>query len=266
MTASCFTSTLPRLSKRCTAPLMNNFPFFFTEKPTLDQLRLLFQQTLFLRLLANTAFVGVLVVAITLLLSLPAAYGLARLTGRWGQRLGITIFLTYLVPPTLLFIPLSRVIAILGLQDSPWSLVLVYPSFTIPFSTWLFTCRLFCVISSAFAPQMPVSGLLDSSCSRHFAGLSWDGYPTRLAGLECFRGFCQPSPLSVCCLVSQPCFRSPLEPWVAQHCSALVTARYFSLCRVIFLPRERPLSAWWVRWAAWEGSFRPYYWACSVTA
>ena len=116
---------------------LNNFPFFFTEKPTLDQLRLLFQQTLFLHWLANTAFVGVLVVVITLLLSLPAAYGLARLTGRWGQRLGIIIFLTYLVPPTLLFIPLSRVIAILGLQDSLWSLVLVYPSFTIPFSTWL---------------------------------------------------------------------------------------------------------------------------------
>ena len=116
---------------------LNNFPFFFTEKPTLDQLRLLFQQTLFLRWLANAAFVGVLVVAITLLLSLPAAYGLARLTGRWGQRLGVIIFLTYLVPPTLLFIPLSRVIAILGLQGSLWSLVLVYPSFTIPFSIWL---------------------------------------------------------------------------------------------------------------------------------
>ena len=58
------------------------------------------------------------------------------MTGSWGQRLGIIIFLTYLVPPTLLFIPLSRVIAILGLQDRLGSLVLVYPSFTIPFSTW----------------------------------------------------------------------------------------------------------------------------------
>ena len=54
-----------------------------------------------------------------------------------GEQLGIGIFLTYLVPPTLLFIPLSRVIAVLGLQDSLWSLVLVYPSFTIPFCTWL---------------------------------------------------------------------------------------------------------------------------------
>jgi multiple sugar transport system permease protein len=62
---------------------------------------------------------------------------LARLTGRWGQRIGIAIFLTYLIPPTLLFIPLSRIVAILGLQDTIWSLVLVYPSFTIPFSVWL---------------------------------------------------------------------------------------------------------------------------------
>jgi multiple sugar transport system permease protein len=89
------------------------------------------------RWLGNTAFVGVLVVFITLVFSLPAAYALARLTGRWGQRIGIAIFLTYLIPPTLLFIPLSRIVATLGLQDTIWSLVLVYPSFTIPFSVWL---------------------------------------------------------------------------------------------------------------------------------
>ncbi len=114
-----------------------NNPFLFNLKPTLDHLRLLFTETRYVRWLGNTAFVGALVVAITLLLSIPAAYALARLTGRWGERLGIGIFLTYLVPPTLLFIPLSRVVAILGLQDSLWSLVLVYPSVTIPFSTWL---------------------------------------------------------------------------------------------------------------------------------
>jgi multiple sugar transport system permease protein len=112
-------------------------PFIFNMKPTLDHLRLLFNETSYVRWLANTAFVGVVVVAITLVLSLPAAYALARLTGRWGQRVGILIFLTYLVPPTLLFIPLSRVIANLGLQDTLWALILVYPSFTVPFSIWL---------------------------------------------------------------------------------------------------------------------------------
>jgi multiple sugar transport system permease protein len=116
---------------------VQNNPFVFNLKPTLDHLHLLFTETRYMRWLGNTAFVGALVVAITLLLSIPAAYALARLTGRWGERLGIVIFLTYLVPPTLLFIPLSRVVAILGLQDSLWSLVLVYPSVTIPFSTWL---------------------------------------------------------------------------------------------------------------------------------
>jgi multiple sugar transport system permease protein len=114
-----------------------NNPFLYNEPPTLEHLRVLFVDTLYGQWLLNTAFVGVLVVAITLLLALPAGYALARLTGRWGEQLGIAIFLTYLVPPTLLFIPLSRVIAVLGLQDSLWSLVLVYPSFTIPFCTWL---------------------------------------------------------------------------------------------------------------------------------
>ena len=116
---------------------VENNPFIFNLPPTLDHLRLLFNETRYVRWLGNTAFVGVLVVFITLVFSLPAAYALARLTGRWGQRIGIAIFLTYLIPPTLLFIPLSRIVATLGLQDTIWSLVLVYPSFTIPFSIWL---------------------------------------------------------------------------------------------------------------------------------
>jgi len=112
-------------------------PFIFNAKPTLDHLRFLFGQTMYLRWLGNTALVGLLVVTITLVLAIPAAYSLTRLTGRWGQRLGIIIFLTYLIPPTLLFIPLSKVVADLGLQDTIWSLVVVYPSFTVPFSIWL---------------------------------------------------------------------------------------------------------------------------------
>lgn len=115
----------------------NNNPFLFNDPPTLEHLKLLFEETLYVQWLWNTAWVGVVVVAITLLLAIPAGYALARLTGRAGEQLGIGIFLTYLVPPTLLFIPLSRVIADLGLQDSLWSLVLVYPSFTVPFCTWL---------------------------------------------------------------------------------------------------------------------------------
>jgi len=114
-----------------------NNPFVYNEAPTLENLRVLFQETFYVKWLVNTALVGVAVVVITLILAIPAGYALARLTGRWGEQLGIGIFLTYLVPPTLLFIPMSRVIGDLGLQDSLWSLVLVYPSFTIPFCTWL---------------------------------------------------------------------------------------------------------------------------------
>jgi multiple sugar transport system permease protein len=87
--------------------------------------------------LQNTALVGGIVVLITLALSLPAGYALARLSGSWGQSAGVGIFLVYLVPPTLLFLPLSRVVAELGFQDRLVSLILVYPSFTVPFSTWL---------------------------------------------------------------------------------------------------------------------------------
>ena len=116
---------------------LKNNPLLFNEAPTLDHWKLLFTGTLYLRWVANTLAVGLLVVAITLLLAVPAAYGLARLSGRWGERAGIGMFLMYLVPPTLLFIPLSRVVALAGLQDSLWALVLVYPSFTIPFATWL---------------------------------------------------------------------------------------------------------------------------------
>jgi multiple sugar transport system permease protein len=112
-------------------------PFVYHAPPTLEHLRVLFQDTLFLHWVGNTLFVGVLVVLITLLLAVPAGYSLARLTGPAGEKLGIGIFLTYLVPPTILFIPLSRLVAMLGLQDSLWALVLVYPSFTVPFCTWL---------------------------------------------------------------------------------------------------------------------------------
>ncbi len=122
-----------------TRDLLNteNNPFLYNEPPTLENLRILFTETLYPVWIWNTVLVGIAVVAITLLLAVPAGYSLARLSGKWGQRLAIGIFLTYLVPPTILFIPFSRVIGDLGLQDSLWALVLVYPSFTVPFCTWL---------------------------------------------------------------------------------------------------------------------------------
>lgn len=112
-------------------------PFIFNQTPTLDHVKYLFTETPYPTWLFNTLSVGLIVVGITLALAVPAGYSLARLSGRWGERLGIGVFLTYLVPSTLLFIPFSRLISILGLQNTTWSLVLVYPTFTVPFCTWL---------------------------------------------------------------------------------------------------------------------------------
>ena len=112
-------------------------PFWFKEAPTLDHLKLLIYDTLFLRWLQNSLVIGVLVVLVTLALALPAAYALARMKFPGAQPLSTAMFLSYLIPPTLLFLPLSQLVRGLGFTDSIWALVLVYPSFTLPFCTWL---------------------------------------------------------------------------------------------------------------------------------
>ncbi|HVC88817.1 MAG TPA: carbohydrate ABC transporter permease [Gaiellaceae bacterium] len=105
--------------------------------PTLSSYGYLFHHTEYLQWIRNSTVVGLAVVLITLAVAVPAGYALARLSGRVGRSLGVGLFLTYLVPPTLLFLPLSRVIAQLHLSDRLWALILVYPSFTIPFAIWL---------------------------------------------------------------------------------------------------------------------------------
>jgi multiple sugar transport system permease protein len=115
----------------------NNNPFVYNDPATLSNLDLLWNDTSYRTFLINTLIVALAVVIITVIVVVPAAYSLVRLAGRWGQGLGILIFLVYLVPPTLLFIPLTGVVADVGLQNSKWSMVLVYPTFTIPFCTWL---------------------------------------------------------------------------------------------------------------------------------
>lgn len=115
----------------------DNNPFLFNRPATPDHVTYLFTDTQFLTFAWNTLWVGVLVVLVTLAFALPAAYALARLDRPWSGPLGIAIFLVYLIPPTLLFLSLSRVVVGVGLQDSTWSLVLVYPTITIPVSVWL---------------------------------------------------------------------------------------------------------------------------------
>jgi ABC-type glycerol-3-phosphate transport system permease component len=115
----------------------SNNPFIFNLSPTLEHVEYLFTQTEFPTFVWNTLWVGLLVTAITLGLGLPAAYSLARLDRPWSGPMAIAIFFVYLVPPTLLFLSLSRMVVAVGLQDRTWSLVLVYPTITIPVSVWL---------------------------------------------------------------------------------------------------------------------------------
>jgi multiple sugar transport system permease protein len=114
-----------------------NNPFLYNLPPTLKHVTFLFTDTNFPRFLWNSVYIGVIVVIITLLLSVPAAYSLSRLVGRWGERSGVALFLVYLIPPTLLFIPLYQIVTFLHASNTVWSLILVYPTITVPFCTWL---------------------------------------------------------------------------------------------------------------------------------
>ncbi len=116
---------------------MENIPFWFNLAPTLKHFDFLFHNTYYGDWIVNTMAIAALVALITLVTAVPAGYALARLRLPGAENLGIAIFLTYLVPAIILFIPLSRVVSMLGLQDSWWALVVVYPTFSIPFCTWL---------------------------------------------------------------------------------------------------------------------------------
>jgi multiple sugar transport system permease protein len=104
--------------------------------PTLTHYRYL-KSTPFYQWMRVSLLTGSAVVVITLLLSVPAAYGLARLRFRGNRAIGIAIFLTYLIPPTILFIPFSQFVGALKVDNTIWSLILAYPTFTVPFCTWL---------------------------------------------------------------------------------------------------------------------------------
>jgi multiple sugar transport system permease protein len=116
---------------------MDVVPFWFHLPPTWKNFDFLFHRTFYGDWIVNTMSISFWVSAITLLTAVPAGYALARLRLPFAENLGIGIFMTYLVPSIILFIPLARVVSTLELQDSWWALVVVYPTFTIPFCTWL---------------------------------------------------------------------------------------------------------------------------------
>jgi len=110
---------------------------FLIHQPTFKNVIMLFKETLFNRWMLNTFFVSILATLLSLGASLLAAYAIQRLRFKTSGTIGISIFFSYLVPPTIIFIPLATIIFEVRLWDSLWSLVLVYPTFLIPFCTWL---------------------------------------------------------------------------------------------------------------------------------
>ena len=110
---------------------------WIVRNPTLENYWELITNSLFQGFFINSVIVTVVVVALTMVISILAAFALARMRFWGSQVLATGVFLTYLVPDTLLFIPLYQIVGGLGLLNSIWGLVLVYPTLTVPFCTWI---------------------------------------------------------------------------------------------------------------------------------
>jgi len=110
---------------------------FWIKRFTLENYLYLFQNTAFPEWVKNTLIVSVISTVLSLGCSIFAGYALARLRFPGSNFLGVGIFLAYLVPPTLLFLPLARVIATLNLYNTYWALILTYPTQLVPFASWL---------------------------------------------------------------------------------------------------------------------------------
>jgi multiple sugar transport system permease protein len=135
-------------------------PFLVRQGVTWDHYRFLFERTAFPLWLRNSAVVAVTSTAASVVLSILGAYALARLRFRGAEAVATAIFAVYLVPTTLLFIPLARVVQVLGLSNSLWALIVTYPAFIVPFATWMLTAYL-----SSIPRELEDSALVDG-CSR----------------------------------------------------------------------------------------------------
>jgi multiple sugar transport system permease protein len=114
-----------------------DFSPFWVVEPTLDHIRYLIFETSYPGWLWNTILISVAATFLSLAASVFAAYAIERLRFRGARQVGLTIFLAYLVPPSILFIPLAVMVFQLGLYDTRFALILTYPTFLVPFCTWL---------------------------------------------------------------------------------------------------------------------------------
>jgi multiple sugar transport system permease protein len=116
---------------------LDSVPLLIQSGIITDHYRYLFFKTEFWTWMKNSLVISVVATAVSLVIAILAGYSLARLRFPGVGSFGTAVFITYLVPPTLLFLPLSQVVVWLGISDSIWALIVTYPTFLVPFSTWL---------------------------------------------------------------------------------------------------------------------------------
>jgi multiple sugar transport system permease protein len=135
-------------------------PFWVRNGITWEHYRFLLERTPFLRWLENSTIVGVVTTIISVVFALLASYALTRLRFRGAGAVATSIFIVYLVPTTLLFLPLARIVAVLGLSNTLWALIVTYPAFIVPFATWMLMAYL-----STIPRDLEESALVDG-CTR----------------------------------------------------------------------------------------------------
>ncbi|WP_232315215.1 carbohydrate ABC transporter permease [Oceanibaculum pacificum] len=115
----------------------DNYSPFWVVEPTLDHIKYLLFETSYPGWLWNTMVIAVASTVLSVVCSVLAAYAIERLRFQGSRMVGVGIFLAYLVPPSILFIPLALLVFKFGIYDTQWALILTYPTFLIPFCTWL---------------------------------------------------------------------------------------------------------------------------------
>jgi multiple sugar transport system permease protein len=116
---------------------LKSAPFWIQSGVIMDHYAYLFRKTEFLTWMGNSLLISVVATGVSIVLSILAGYSLSRLRFRGAGSFGTAVFVTYLVPPTLLFLPLSQVVSWMGLSDTIYALMITYPTFLVPFCTWL---------------------------------------------------------------------------------------------------------------------------------
>jgi multiple sugar transport system permease protein len=162
---------------------LSSNPWLLTHGFTFEHFRTLLAETDFLVYFKNTAIVTVCVVVITMVVSVLAAFSLGRMKF-WGSGILATgIFLTYLVPDSLLFIPLFQIVRGLGLLNSYWGMVLVYPTLTVPFCTWIMIGYF-----SSIPKELDEAAMIDGA--NHMQMLTRIFIPVALPGIIAATIFC----------------------------------------------------------------------------